>query len=461
MDHIMLRVAPTLLVSIALCCGPLAADEARQPNVIVILADDMCLGDLSCFNGGRSRTPNLDRLKRESIWFDQGYSAAPVCAPARAALLTGRYPHRTGVVTLNMNKYPELTQLKRDETTIAELFSRSGYATGLVGKWHCGIGEDFAPTARGFDEFYGFRSHLDVPNYFRFKLTVNGHVEAFRDRYLTEELTSRAIEFVRRHRNQPFFLHVAHYAPHRPLGAPAERIRPYLDSGLSEQTATVYAMIEIMDEGIGQLLRTLEELGLRDSTVVLFASDNGPDPLVEQRFNVQLRGTKYMINEGGIRVPMMLRWPGRLEPGVRDELVHFTDWLPTLCDLANVEVPAGLRLDGISHASPLLGGDPIGASPRFWQWNRWQPRYSHNAAMRDGVWKLVRPYVTRNIPEGPSDAAPQLFRLDRDPQEGLDLADQYPERVEAMAGALQSWSESVERDRVRSVGTRTQESESR
>jgi arylsulfatase A len=430
-------------------------DSAPRPNVILILADDLCVGDLGSVNGGRTRTPNLDRLRRQSVWFRQSYSASPVCAPARAALLTGRYPHRTGVVTLNMNKYPSLTRLKRDETTIADLFGAAGYATGIVGKWHCGLGEEHLPTRRGFDEFHGFRGHLDVPSYFRFRLTVDEpgapvRSESFDGRYLTDELTDRAIEFVRRHRDRPFLLHLAHYAPHRPLDAPPQRVARYVDDGLDRQTATVYAMIEIMDEGIGRLLETLEDMGLVENTIVMFASDNGPDPLVPQRDNAGLRGTKYMVNEGGIRVPTLIRWPAGLAPRECDDVVHFVDWLPTLAEWSGVAIPESLAIDGVSHADALLSETPLPSPPRFWQWNRWQPRYSHNAAMRQGDWKLVRPFQTRNIPQAASTARPRLYRLDDDPSEQQDLSEHFPGRVEAMSRALRNWSERVERDRLRS-----------
>ena len=294
----------------------------RRPNVVLILADDMALGDFASRNKGLSKTPHLDRLAEESVWFSQAYSASCVCAPARAALLTGRYPHRTGVVTLNMNRYPDLTRLKHEETTIAEVLQARGYVTGLIGKWHCGTGDGFGPLNHGFDEFEGFSGSQEL-SYFRYSLTVNRQSVNVSDKYLTDDLSERAIEFVRRHRDNPFFLHLAHYAPHRPLEAPAEAVASYRTKGLDESTATIYAMIEIMDRGIGRLLDELDRLKLSEQTIVIFASDNGPDPLTGTRFNGQLRGSKYEIYEGGIRVPLMVRWPGRLRHRKVDEVVHF------------------------------------------------------------------------------------------------------------------------------------------
>lgn len=424
--------------------------DAGRPNVLLILADDMGLGDLSRFNEGRSRTPRLDRLVDESAWFSRAYSASSVCAPARAALLTGRYPHRTGVVTLNPERFPHLNRLYPDEVTIADLFAENGYATGLVGKWHVGDGDAYHPMKRGFQEFAGstFMAR-DVPSYFKYELDVNGTMVPFEDKYLTDEFTERAIDFVRRHQGEPFFLHLAHYAPHRPLEAPQEAIDSYLARGFDEDTATIYAMIEIMDRGIGAVLDELDALGLRDDTIVIFASDNGPDPLTETRFNVDMRGTKYTMYEGGIHVPLMIRWPGQFAPSTHETIVHFTDIVPTLVELCHLDAGTPLALDGASLAGLLRGTTSTLPERRFWQWNRGVPHYSHNAAVREGPWKLVRPYVTRNLVEGESDARPVLYNLQHDPDEQHDVSADHPGLYERLNAALQDWSEDVEADRLR------------
>ncbi|MBN2296223.1 MAG: arylsulfatase [Pirellulales bacterium] len=437
------------LLMLFFCLPEAGFAEQSKPNVILILADDMGLGDLSCLNGGRSRTPKLDKLKSQSVWFNQAYSAAPVCAPARAALLTGRYPHRTGAVTLNMEKYPELARIRKDETTMADVFRSSGYVTGLIGKWHSGIGREYHPLARGFDEYQGFTGYLHVTSYFDYRLDVQDRTQSFSNRYLTTDLSNRAVDFVRRHKKDPFFLHLAHYAPHRPIGAPKERIAPYLDKGFDRETATVYAMIEIMDEGIGDLLAELDRLGLRDDTIVIFSSDNGPDPLVSTRFNLQLRGNKYTVYEGGIHVPFMIRWPKRFPPGERDDVIHFTDVLPTLIDLCELKPPSDLKLDGGSLSAVLSGEHKGLPDKRFWQWNRKVPRYSHNAAMREGDWKLVRPFVTRRIPKNESKRPPVLYNLASDPAESRDVSRKNPERASRMAADLEAWSKEVEKDRCR------------
>lgn len=327
-----IKLVVTLLIVFLASSVELLALQQGPPNVILILADDMGIGDVSLLNEGRTNTPSIDKLAKTGIWFDQAYSAAPVCAPARASLLTGQYPHRTGCVTLNMQRFPELSRMKKGLYTIADVFSANGYVTGLVGKWHCGIGHDYHPLRRGFHEFEGFHG-LNVPSYFDYELIVQDSLIDVKDKYLTEDISERAIQFVRRHQNESFFLHLAHYAPHRPLGAPEEMIAKYEAKGFDKNTATIYAMIEIMDDGIGQLVEELDKLGLRDNTIILFASDNGPDLLTGERFNLQLKGTKYTVNEDGIRVPFIVNWPQKIQPRISKDMVHFTDIFPTLVEI--------------------------------------------------------------------------------------------------------------------------------
>ncbi len=444
-------LAPLSIAFMAAFPSAQAQTPEAPPNVILILADDMATGDISAFNKGLTRTPNLDALIREGLWFDRAYSASPVCAPARAALLSGRYPHRTGVVSLNLLKEPELTRMHRDETTIADIFAANGYRTGLVGKWHVGLGEGYGPMARGFQEVACFHGS-DGLGYYRYAIHTDDRMaepQAERDIYLTDELTARAIAFVRRHAARPFFLHLAHYAPHRPLQAPESAVKPYLDAGLDEKTATVYAMIQIMDRGIGELLRELDALGIRRRTLVLFASDNGPDILVPERFNLALRGGKYMVYEGGIRVPFIASRPGQIAPGRRQEIVHFTDVLPTLVDYCGILHEPKKPLDGCSFAPLLAGFAARESPPRFWQWNRQAPNYTHNAALRDGPWKLVRPFLTKDNIAGDSSAPDELYHLDNDPGEANDLAARHPDRANAMRERLDAWSRDVERERTR------------
>jgi arylsulfatase A len=465
------------------------AAGGRPPNIVFILADDMGYGDFSCFNEGRSSTPVLDQLVAEGTTLTQHYSASPVCAPARASLLTGRYPHRTGAIDTLEGR--GLDRIALDEVTVADLLRRAGYVTGLVGKWHNGAFDDrYHPNQRGFDEFVGFRGGWS--DYWNWRLDRNGSIGGSDGRHLTDVLTEEACAFVTRHAGAPFFLHLAYSAPHFPLQSHPQDAAPFLESGTNTTAvANLYGMLRGMDRGIGQLLQQLSDLGLLDDTLVVFSSDNGPQFGGEgdsstTRFNCGFRGAKLLVHEGGIRLPAVLRWPNGLAArGSVDDLVHFTDWLPTLLAAAGVSVAAevgragGLPLDGVD-VLPLLR-DEGGSVPttRFWQWNRYEPVAMCNAAMRDGAWKLVHPALPEAMevlpadlaqdvalkyrsPEGvaitttslpprsmPVPPAPQLFDLSVDPFEADDVAAAHPGRVAAMAGALGSWFEEVELDRRR------------
>jgi arylsulfatase A-like enzyme len=459
--------------------------DAGRPNVVVIVADDMGYGDLGRFNGGRSSTPHLDRIADEGVCLTQCYAGSPVCSPSRAALLTGRYPQRTGAIDTLQGR--GLDRIALSETTIADCFRASGYRTGLVGKWHNGaLDARFHPNARGFEEFAGFSG--GASDYWDWALDVNGTESPGDGRYLTEVLTEHAVAFVERHARDPFFLLVAYNAPHFPLQAPQELVDGYLERGETLGAAVTYAMVEVMDDGVGKLDDTLETLGLAENTIVVFASDNGPYlgdvyGVSLERFNYGLRGAKHYVFDGGIRVPALVRWPAGLEgERVVSEMVHFTDWLPTLAAAAGVAHPRATQLDG-EDVLPLLSG-VSGAIPseRFWQCNRYEPHIEANAAMRDGSWKLVRPAdeALMTVTEGdraidralnyrdadriatidtsplplfePGEQPPPLlFDLNSDPFEEHDLAPEHPARVRHMGDALERWFESVERDRAAAV----------
>ncbi|TLF47106.1 arylsulfatase [Maribacter aurantiacus] len=422
----------------------------EKPNVILILADDMALGDLGNLNGRLNKTPHLDQLMDSGMFFSSAYSASAVCTPARAALLTGKYPHKTGAVTLNMERFPELSRVKLNERTIGDLFREQGYSTGLIGKWHIGDGEKYHPLRRGFQEFVGFKGY-DVPkDYYNYRLDFQGIYREVTNEYLTDVLTENAIEFVEEHQNEPFFLHLAYYTPHRPLSAPQDLIDFYLSKGFDLNTATIYAMIEVMDKGIGKLMQTLKQKSLLKNTIIVFASDNGPDPLVGERYNLNQRGTKYTINEGGIHVPLIFYWEGKIKPSIQEQIVHFTDILPTLIDLCNLTIPDSISFDGGSIGPLLLGSSLKIELPqyRYWQWNRGIPYYSHNAAIRDGDWKLVFPYVTREMVHSESDSLPMLYNIKDDPYEKKNLSKMEKTRYNTMWTELNQWGREVEMHRL-------------
>lgn len=454
----------------------------RRPNVLILLADDMGYGDLGVFGDGSPRTPALDALAADGLCLTQHYSASPVCAPARAALLTGRYAHRTGAIDTFEGR--GLDRLALREATMADLFRRAGYATGLIGKWHLGaLDARYHPRARGFDEFVGFRGGWS--DYYDWRLDHNGGSRRGDGRYLTDVFAAEATDFIRRHRSAPWLLHVHFNAPHFPFQAPEEAVRPFQErGGLTPTLAVLYGMIARMDEGIARILETLRSEGLREDTIVLFASDNGPQlggqgERCIDRYNGGWRGAKGLVFEGGIRVPAIVRWPAGLPGGGArlDGMVHFADWLPTLLELAGVAERPSLPLDGRS-ALPLLRGEQGGIDPlRFWQWNRYTPVPTCNAAVRDGRWKLVRPAIREAMaidpadgemdrrlkyePEGitdirrdpepertiPAPAPPLLFDLVTDPAERTDLAAVEPARAARLLTALEAWFAEVETER--------------
>lgn len=454
---------------------------ATRPNIVLIVADDMGYGDFSCFNGGASHTPTLDQLVREGLCLTQHYSSSPVCAPARASLITGRYPHRTGV--LDTLETRGLDRLALRERTVADLLSQAEYATGLVGKWHNGAYDArYHPNRRGFREFAGFSGGWHP--YWQWRIDRNGSTSGSDGRYLTDVFTDEAVLFLQRHRRDRFFLYLAYNAPHFPFEAPEADLKPFLETGkFTTAVSAIYAMLQVLDRGVARVLQELDTLGLANNTIVMFTSDNGPQfggigDNCTDRFNCGFAGSKLYVYEGGIRLPMVVRWPAGIVGGRSiDAMAHFTDWLPTLAAVAGVEPPRDLQLDGV-NLLPLLAGDR-GKVPeqRFWQWNRYEPDGECNAAMRDGRWKLVRPAIRElmsvtaedlradirakydpgrivGIDRSPlptrkkgSPPPAQLFDIESDPAEQNDLALKNPDRVARMTAELARWFEEVERDR--------------
>ncbi|MBN1348179.1 sulfatase-like hydrolase/transferase [candidate division KSB1 bacterium] len=461
-----------------------------RPNIVFILADDMGYGDFSAFNNGLSETPTLDALMQESLCLTQQYTASPVCNPSRAALLTGRYPHRTG--SIDTLEWWGLERLALSEVTLADVLKTAGYTTGLVGKWHLGaFDKRYHPTRRGFDEAVCFRGGMH--DYYHWRLEFNDSVQRSDRRYLTDVFTEEAVQFIERHQKEPFFLHVTFNAPHTPLQAPQEEIRPFEESGkFNKGVSTIYAMIHRMDRGIGRILETLKKCGLEDNTIVLFTSDNGPafggeGDACTTRFNCNYNGAKGTVYEGGVRVPMLLRWRAGLDaPREVPEMVHFCDWFPTLLSAVEVDIPRDLKLDGVNVFPVLKGESRKVETRRFWQWNRYTPLVTCNAAMRDGEWKLVRPaireamqlpdgynceismynpehfivngifkppYPPRDVPPPPS---PELYNIEEDPLERNNLAEKYPSRAQKMLHELETWFEEVDAERRRNIDNETQ-----
>lgn len=462
---------------------------SRTPNILFIIADDMGYGDFSAFNRGLSQTPTLDRLMENGVVLTQHYSSSPVCFPARATLMTGKYPQRVGAVDLPHHR--PFQYMSPEETTIGEVFQGAAYRTGLVGKWHLGEG-DLAPHHRGFDETACFCGGL--MDYYQWTLNRNGVRENCDGRYLTEVFTDEAVSFIRRNQERPFFLHLAYNAPHTPLQAPEEDVKPFRETGkFTDEVSTLYGMLKNMDAGVEKVLAELDSLGLAEDTIVMFTSDNGPAMTGnKERYNHSFRGGKGNVYEGGIRVPMIMRWPGHLDGGRHvQDIVHFADWFPTLLTVCDVDVPQCVDHDGVD-VMPILEGASASEYPdRCWQWSSYEPLPKINAAIRDGDWKLLWPdkFSRRPLrdyqlvdlvrfmnsddlessgvelpengefesledyfaflrhesarPLSPREGVPgkpaELFNIDCDPHETDNVADKHPDIVQRLARALDNW----------------------
>ena len=288
---------------------------AARPNVVLILTDDQGYGDMGVYGNPAVQTPHLDALARQGVRLDQHYSGAPLCAPARAALLTGRYHQRTGALSVESNR--GMDRIAPREATVADLFKAAGYATGMVGKWHNGV---FDP--RHHPRAAGIRRVRRLPQRRHVLLALDPGIAAGRrgiatGRYLTDVFTDEAVGFLQRHRSEPFFLYLAYNAPHAPLEAPPEDVRPFTEhGGFNATVSTLYGMIRRLDAGVGRVLEALDALGMAENTIVLFTSDNGPLLGGDyRRYNGPFRGAKNLVLEGGIRVPAIVRWPAGLPDG--------------------------------------------------------------------------------------------------------------------------------------------------
>ncbi len=332
------------------------------PNILLIVTDDMAFGDLSLTTNPYIQTPVLDKLAQDGAFASHFY-VSPVCAPTRASLLTGRYHQRTGVTGVTRGR----EDMNLSEPTIANVFSSFGYETGIFGKWHNGAHYPYHPLGRGFDEFVGFTSgHWS--NYFNASIEKNG--APFQTKgYLTDVFTNEAIGFITKsqHQKKPFLCYVPYQTPHTPLQVPDKYFDKYKAKGVDDFNACIYGMCENIDDNVGRLLDTLDKLGIRENTIVIFLSDNGP---LNERYNLGLKGKKGSNDEGGVRVPFFINWPGIIQPHttLRNPLAHI-DVLPTLLDLLNKDYAFISALDGISFASQLTHQEKPKSRFLFGEWN--------------------------------------------------------------------------------------------
>jgi len=410
-----------------------AAPDERRPNVVLFYADDLGIGDLGCYGCKDIKTPHLDALAASGARLTNYYSAAPVCSPSRAALLTGLSPQRAGVPT-NVRAGKDVVGLPGDRATLAEILKAQGYATAHFGKWHLGTAPESLPTGQGFDEYFGhhygcisYTTHIfswDQKLGPVHDLWRNGKEVHEDGQYMTDLITREALRFIAEKKGGPFFLYVPCNAPHYPMDAPEKWMKMY--EGMEPNRRPYAAMVSCMDDSIGQVVARLRELGLLGNTLILFASDNGPSDEVRTKLDPkgprpgstgEFRGSKFSLFEGGIRVPCVASWPGHIEPGtVYDAPAIAMDALPTIAAAAGARCPDGL--EGRNH----LEGDEQRERPLFWE-------SGGQRAVRRGDSKLCVPQKGQ----------PQLYDLAADPGEAKDLAAEKPDLVKELLALHDAW----------------------
>ncbi len=458
MRKLLSLVLPILFLS------PLTASaqdkKPARPNILIILCDDLGYGDLGCYDHPMIRTPNLDKLAKQGMLFTQCYAAAPVCSPSRAGLLTGRCPTRSGVYTWIDPNNP--MHLPANEVTLATLLRRVGYRTAHIGKWHLNgmfnSAKQPQPGDHGFQHWFSTQnnaapSHENPKNFVR-----NGKAVGPTKGFSCQVVTDEAIAWLKGGRDSPdpFFLFVCFHEPHEPVASPPDLVASY-PKARNQDEAQYFANVTNIDVAAGRLLKTLDEMGAADNTIVFFTSDNGPETLLRYPRGTRsygsvgvLRGRKLWLYEGGIRVPGILRWPGKTPAGkTSDEPLWSLDLLPTLSRVAGAKVPADRPIDGADFLPALSGKKIERKTPLFWHYYRalGEPR----VAMREGDWVILA--HAGPLPQGAGAALKagdlemikgaklstfELYNLRDDISQTKDVAKQEPERLRAMSERLRA-----------------------
>jgi len=457
--RVSLHLACLLLLALAL---PAPLTAAAKPNFVIIFCDDLGYGDLGCFGHPTIRTPHLDRMAAEGQKWTSFYVGASVCTPSRAALLTGRLPVRSGMMSAgNRVLFPRSKGgLPASEVTLAEMLRDAGYATAAVGKWHLGHLPEYLPTAHGFDSYFGVPYSNDMdgqpghPNY-RQRASQDPHYVAPIEQFhvplledtreverpvnqhtLTRRYTDRAIELIRAHHEKPFFVYLAHNLPHIPLFAGKDHV------GTSRR-GLFGDVVEEIDEGVGRILATLRELGVAENTLVVFTSDNGPWLPFQTHGGSAglLRQGKGTTFEGGMREPTIFWWPGTLKPGVQMEMGSTMDLLPTFSTLAGAKTPQDRVLDGHDLSDLLLGKTDKSPRDRMFYW-----RQSELYAVRVGPWKAH--FITQGCygigAEREEHPVPELYHLEEDPSEQYNVAKLHPDVVKRLTEVAAAHRRSIE-----------------
>lgn len=456
-----------LLTTVWFATPTLAQSGSRKPNIIFILADDLGYGDLGCYGQQKIKTPRLDRMAAEGMRFTQFYTGSTVCAPSRAALMSGRH---TGRVYIRGNGE---VPLRPQDEILPQQLKRAGYATGMFGKWGLGHwGTEGEPQKKGWDQFFGQLHH--VAAHFQRPDTLyqiaNGRLSPAimpKGTFANDAFTGAAVRFIGQHRQQPFFMYLAFTVPHAELHVPERYVKPYQNAdgtsvfgpekphpdgqhyGPQAQPRAAYAaMVSSVDDYVGKVLDELKKQGLDNNTLVVFASDNGTH--VEGgrtradaeffRSSGPLRGIKRDLYDGGIRTPFVVRWPGGIRAGQTSDFAGaFWDVLPTFCDLAGVK--SAVPTDGVSIVPTLTGRPAQQATHEYLYWEFYEKGFSQ--AVRQGDWKAIRQF-------GPNGAVKtELYNLKNDLAEANDLAERYPERVQALQALMKQAHTRPENERFK------------
>jgi len=434
MSRLLLLIACLSCIACASTSAQTQTDAPKhaRPNIVLIMADDLGYGDISCFNSETIHTPNIDALAARGVRFTDYHSNGAVCSPTRAALMTGRYQQRCGVEGVITARGHREVGMPLSEVTMAEMLRDAGYATAMFGKWHLGYDAQYNPIHQGFETFEGFVSgNVDYFN----KIDQEGHADWWvgdelddQPGYVTSLINQRAVQWIGEHHDRPFLLYLAHGAPHYPYQGPEDagfRVEGQIVRQPQVDTAQTYReMIEWMDAGIGDVVAALEANGIADNTLVIFCSDNGP---AGPGSAGPLRGHKGQVYEGGHRVPMVMCWPGVLEPGAQwDNPTLGMDMLPTLSALCDAPCPVGHVTDGVAVSLLVADGTDGNSRPLHWVHN-------DQHAIRMDPWKLI--YRGNSTPE--------LYNLDVDLAESNNLAVEMPDRVQTMRQIHEQWLNEV------------------
>ena len=442
-------------ILIGLCLSLVSASATaaeRPPNIVLVLADDLGSADLSCYGNRLTPTPHLDRMAAEGTRFTQYYCGSPICSPSRVALTTGMYPGRWRITSFLQTKKGNRECGQADfldpaAPSLARTLKTAGYKTAHIGKWHMGGGRDVtdAPkfAAYGFDEHAGtYESPQPHPD-----ITATNWIWSPEDKVKRHDRTAFFVEqtlgFLKRHKDQPCYVNLWLDDTHTPWEPSDEQLAPQ-DASIPEQQRKFRAVLVEMDRQMGRLLAGIKELGLDEQTLVIFTSDNGALPTFGGERSKPYRGSKLSLYEGGIRMPFIARWPGRVPAGRTDSesVLSAVDLFPSLCKLAGAELPAGAKLDGLEMSGALLGQPAMRSQPLFWEYGRNETSFAYakgrdkspTLAVREGQWKLLA---------RPDGSGVELYDLQADAGEATNLAEAQPEVARRLSEMLLAWRKTL------------------